>query len=663
VNALLVDTMAKAGARAIVVDILHLDRGAGPEDAPPEASADGSADGSAEDGDDAHERRQTRLALEQMMAESYREALRSSARSIVGFELSAAARYDLPARRTAAEAALPDLSGAPLEGGLTRTYASLPVLRVAEGATLLGFTNTLNDEDGVVRRMHALGRWDERTVPSLALSAAALAAGSRPRRTPEGVAWGDVTRRLAPDGGFHVPLARPGDRSPFARVAMRDLVAWAQDLDPEGNVPQAARDALEGRVVVFGVNLAGQKDVVATAAGEIPGPEFQAHTLLALMTGRQRIAVARWVDVALTLGAGLLLGLLLGGLRSRTGSLVAVAGLLLLSQAVPAWLHPRGVVLTAAAPAMALGLTGLGWLALNLLLRSRANRWLQGTFGRYLAPSVIQALSRDPSLIRLGGRRRTLTILFSDLAGFTKMARKLTPDQVVELLNRYLTMHAGAVLAEGGVVDKFIGDAVMAFWGDPVEQPDQAVRACRTALAVIEGMPEVEAFAKGMGLEGFRVRIGIQTGPAVVGNMGSQDRQDYTCMGDTVNLASRLEGVNKAFGTTCLLGDATFQAAREHIVARHIGDVVVVGYDEAVPVHELLGRAGDAVATARAQDFAAAAAALREDRLDVARARLQALVAAHPDDGAARWLAGVLAALEAGTLPRPWTGRVVLDAK
>ncbi|MGE0191068.1 MAG: CHASE2 domain-containing protein [Planctomycetota bacterium] len=656
VNVYLVDAVRKAGAAALVVDILHLDRGAGPEDVRA-GSFDGIAPGE-------RETLVKSLEIAQMEADPYRDALAAlGPRCVVAMELAQADNgYEAPARREAVVAKLPDLAGPVAPDAYARPFARLPVLRVGEGAGAFGFPNIDADEDGVLRRLHALALWRERVVPSLALAAVAAADGATLRRAPDGVLSGSRHVRLAHDGAYHVPIARPGGTSPFPTVSARQLIDWAQAA-ASGEAPAEAREALAGRIVILGVNMAGIKDIVPTAAGTIEGPELHAHAIKALRTGTQRIRVPFGVDVAFTAGLALLLGLLLAGHASLLRGLVATGILVAVSQALPWWGHENGHVIAAAMPAVAVLLTAVGHGAVTLVKRTRANRWLKGTFGRYLAPSVIQALGRDPSLIKLGGRRRRLTLLFSDLAGFTTMARRMEPDQVVDLLNRYLSMHAGAVLAEGGVVDKFIGDAVMAFWGDPLEQSDQAARACRTALAVVRGMPDIEAYATRYGLEGFHARIGIHTGPAVVGNMGSNDRQDYTCIGDTVNLASRLEGANKAFGTTCLLGDATYQEAREAIVARHLADVVVVGQEKPLPVYELVGEPGDAAAEDRVARFDEATRLVREDRRDEARATLAALRERHPDDAAAAWLVRLLDELDAGRRPTPWDGTLVLDAK
>ena len=178
-------------------------------------------------------------------------------------------------------------------------------------------------------------------------------------------------------------------------------------------------------------------------------------------------------------------------------------------------------------------------------------------------------------------------MFFSDVANFTRHSAKLEARQIVALLNRYLTAHCAAVMDEGGVVDKFEGDAVMAFFGDPVPQEDHAERACRTALAVIASLPALEPVWREMGLDEFGIRIGLNTGRAVVGNMGSAQRFDYTCMGDTVNLASRIEGAGKIYRTQILVGAATAEAAPACLF-KPLGKLVVVGRKKPVAVCELL---------------------------------------------------------------------------
>ena len=295
------------------------------------------------------------------------------------------------------------------------------------------------------------------------------------------------------------------------------------------------------------------------------------------------------------------------------------------------------------------------------MTEGRRNRWLEGAFGRYMAPPLIAALKRDPALLALGGRRRTVTLLFSDVAGFTRLSESLPPEDVVRLLNRYLTAHCAAVMEEGGVVDKFEGDAVMAFFGDPVEQADHAARACRAALRVQAELPALDPLLAELGVEDFSVRVGLNSGSAVVGNMGSDQRFDYTCMGDAVNLASRLEGAGKKFGAPIMVGEATARDAGDTMLFKALGAAKVVGREEPVVVFELVAvrdEADDALREHVAA-FDEALAAARTGDVETARAALARAESRRAGDGPCAWFAEVLDALEG----RPWDGLTVLDAK
>ncbi len=228
------------------------------------------------------------------------------------------------------------------------------------------------------------------------------------------------------------------------------------------------------------------------------------------------------------------------------------------------------------------------------------------SFSYYVPRDLVRAMLASGQEATLQGQTREMTVYFSDIAGMTSMAEAMTPDQLVELLSRYFDEMTGVVAAQGGTVDKFIGDAIMAFWGAPAPTADHAARACETALRSQRRLAELRAAPDVPGLANIRSRIGIATGDVLVGNVGSHDRFNYTVMGDTVNLASRLESLNKLYGTQILIGDATYRAARERIVARPVGVVQVKGKRHCVEVWEPLCLASedDAVAHELARLFA-----------------------------------------------------------
>ena len=640
-NARMVDVLREAGASVLVVDILHLDNGAGPDDVPDAENLP-------------LEMRQLREG-EAYLAEMYRDALKAFGQAVVGFELADEAPFDVPARREATLARL-DADGVPPETpALVKAAANLPVRRVAEGAARLGFVNAPPDADGVVRRATVRARFGEHDALSLMLAAAKTASG-RLAWEDGAVLTGGPAQRLTTDGRFVVNH----HEGHYARVRASQVVAWTLAKESEGALPPAAREALAGRIVILGINLAGQKDVVASPLGTMDGPAWQATVLDNLLHGDGRVPAPRWLDLLVLFGACVLVGWRGATAKGRftphvTTVLVAIAVVLLAILG-----FGRGTVLDVVTPLLGLLLVWGGAFALRALTEGRRNRWLEGVFGRYMSPSLVEALKRDPSLIALGGREREISIFFSDVAGFTTLSERLDATDVVRLLNRYLTDHCAAVMREDGVIDKFEGDAVMAFFGDPVEQPDHALRACRAALAVQAALPDLAPLLAELGIDTFHVRIGINSGRAVVGNMGSDQRFDYTCIGDSVNLASRLEGAGKAFGVRILIGEATARAVEETMLLKPLGGLVVVGKAEPVGVYELLAeraRASEDL-TAHVAAFAQALEAARDGDVAAARAALARAGDLRPDDGPVAWLRGVLDGLDG-----PWDGVTVLGHK
>jgi len=241
---------------------------------------------------------------------------------------------------------------------------------------------------------------------------------------------------------------------------------------------------------------------------------------------------------------------------------------------------------------MAAGVTLLGISAESFWRERERKREIQAMFGSYVAPSVVEQLLRDPQAIRLGGERREATVFFSDLAGFTDLSERISPELLLEIINRYLEETSDSLLAHGAYIDKYIGDAVMAVFGVPNPLPDHATAACMGALAASEAFRRFSDDVAQRHGHRPRMRIGINTGAMIVGNLGSERKKNYTVLGDAVNLASRLEGANKEFGTSILLGETTAALVQATMVTRPLGRLRVKGKTEAVEVHELIGRAG-----------------------------------------------------------------------
>ena len=207
-------------------------------------------------------------------------------------------------------------------------------------------------------------------------------------------------------------------------------------------------------------------------------------------------------------------------------------------------------------------------------------------FQKYVSPDVVEKLIEDPTKLMLGGEKRVLSVLFSDIRGFTSISEKLVPEELLSQLNQYLTAMTAVVLRNGGMLDKYVGDAIMAVFGAPLELENHALAACRTAL---EMMKELRSLQEGWQDESkpiLDIGIGINTGEMVIGNVGSPKRMDYTVIGDNVNLASRLEGVNKELGTQIIISESTYQLVKGQIAVRGLGEVKVKGKEKQVAIYE-----------------------------------------------------------------------------
>ncbi len=237
-----------------------------------------------------------------------------------------------------------------------------------------------------------------------------------------------------------------------------------------------------------------------------------------------------------------------------------------------------------------------GFLTINVhsfILERKQKSFITNAFGQYLSPKVIDILVKNPDKLSLGGERREMTAYFSDVASFSSISEKLNPDQLVALLNEYLTEMTDIISKYDGTVDKFEGDAIIAFWGAPLDQPDNALKCCLATIEMQNRMNEIRAKFEEEGKPVLNVRMGINTGPMVVGNMGSQTRMDYTIMGDAVNLAARLEGANKYYNTYTMISHYTYEKVKDEVEVRELDTIRVVGKKEPITVYELIETKGN----------------------------------------------------------------------
>jgi adenylate cyclase len=459
----------------------------------------------------------------------------------------------------------------------------LPIL-IAE-AEKLGHVNIVPDWDGTVRRETLAIAFRGRYYPSLALQTARVALGVPDDQMvldlQGSVQVGPVTIPTDVEGRMLLDFAGP--RKTFPHHSAADVLT--------GAVPAQTFD---DAIVFIGATATGVFDLRVTPFSQVfPGLEIHATTVENILARRflQRPA---WVEVlvfVLILVLPFILGGLLDRLRPVSGCVLAGAILVGLFVLAHGLLVFAGVWIPVFYPMAAAAATHVPLTAHRALTEERQRLFIRRAFQHYVSERVVTRILADPSMLRFGGERRELTVLFSDVRAFTAYAERHDAERVVENLREYLTRMVDAVFRNEGTLDKFVGDAVMAVFGAPVPQPDHAVRACRTGLAMMAELRALEKKWRQEGREPFRMGVGINTGEAIVGNLGSDQRFAYTAIGDPVNLAARLEGLNKEFidGSGIIISEFTYELARDHIHVNPLGEVRVRGKNKPVTIYELTG--------------------------------------------------------------------------
>ena len=448
------------------------------------------------------------------------------------------------------------------------------------------------DADGVIRRIDAvLPGPDDRPAPTLALAVAARLAGIEPRALEDAMVTGaplalprlHASTGLAPSGapavvvrpGVEWPINYVGPRGTFTTISS-DVVAALGDSDGD----PAADNPLRGRIALVGGTFADSRDIYPTPHGPMAGVEIHAN-VVHMLTTRRFIRPSGWgVGLAINVFVVLAAGVVLVTLRPLTGTLVCVAGAVALG--VPAALlafDRGGYWIDFVLPVLAASLMGLGSDALD-------RRRFRDSFSRYLSRDVMAKVLADAPSLR--GEHREVSILFSDLRGFTTLSEQMTPEAIAAHLNEYFDAMTAAIFAHRGMINDFVGDAVMAVFGAPVDDVDHAWNAVQSAVAMDRALGALNVRWQAAGLPSLRMGIGIHTGSVFAGNVGGRERIKYTVIGDPVNVASRVEGLNKDLGTTMLITEETLAVVGDRVRVRDCGPVAVKGRVEKVRVFEVL---------------------------------------------------------------------------
>lgn len=431
---------------------------------------------------------------------------------------------------------------------------------------------------------------DPEAKPSLGLAVLALYQGRDFRRIAR-----EVGPRLRLNfRGEDVRIAGRTQEGPIyvPVYAYQRVPAW--QLLEEGALLEADAAALKGAMALVGFTAVGNFDHYPSPfTASAPGVEVHATLIDNLLNGRWLREADILLSPALVAAMVLLsVGLMtLGPVLAALGMLAALASWAGLTY----WLFAaKYYVLPFTAPAVALFGTFVGLMVHKTVMEGRRAREIRQMFGQYVSPEVVEVLVKNPGKLSLGGERRDMTMFFLDIAHFTTISEKMPPENLIQFLNHYLTALTDDVLRHKGVVDKYIGDCVMAFWNAPIEEPAHREKGCLAAVDCVKTIERLNReYVDPSMPEKPAVRIGLNSGEVIVGNTGSARKLAYTVLGDEVNLASRLEGANKFFGSTVIASENTYSSAKGSVEGRILGRVRVVGKEIPILIYELLARKGD----------------------------------------------------------------------
>ena len=461
--------------------------------------------------------------------------------------------------------------------------ANIPELQAS--AAYSGHINVLPDADGIYRRVPLVMLYGDRYFPSFDVQ---VARAFRPDQE-FGLKldqWGAVSLTVA---GQEYPLDAQGQfliRYRGHAGTTFDTVSVADILDGK-----ADKKLLRERVVLIGGTATSLGDIRATPFDRAPpGVELRASAIENLLTG-DVLTRPDWmplVDVILMAMVGLLMVSLLPRFGVSGGGLLA-AVLLAGYVALALYLfRSEGLWLNLVYPSLLIVLLFATATLVSYFFTHSEKRYLKVAFQHYVPPAVVEDLVSDAGALRLGGEKRELTVLFSDIRGFTTLSEGMQPEELVKLMNEYFTVMTERVFAHRGSLDKYIGDAIMAVYGAPVVESEHPALACRSALDMMRALDELQKKWQSAGLPKIGIGVGINTGQVVVGNMGSATRFNYTVVGDHVNLASRIEALNKNYGTSILISEYTYQRVKDELRdVREVDSVKVRGREQPVRVYEL----------------------------------------------------------------------------
>ena len=537
--------------------------------------------------------------------------------------------------------------------------AEVNIPLIGRWARGFGTFNIIANDDGIYRTANLVYGYMGMIYPSLALEAVRHYMEGEPilyiaEYGIDSIDINDTTIPLDGTGGFTLNFYGPGGT--FPTYSAVDVI--------EGRIGEKE---LKGRIVFVGATEKAIYDIRPTPVDSLfPGVEIHATVAGNILQKRFLIRDSRCVlvDLFLMVVLPLLFSIIVSRVHRTMVSLGVFVVLLSLTVSGTFYLFSSYNLLTSVVyPLLSLTIAYLSCEAYRNIVVEKRNRFIKKAFSTYVSPQLLTELMRNPERLKLGGEKRVVSVLFSDIRGFTSLSERLPPDELVVLLNEYLNPMTRIIIEERGTLDKYIGDAIMAIYNAPVEIEDHPGRVCNTALRMREKLKELNEGWVKKGLPTLDIGIGINTGEAVIGNMGAELRFDYTAIGDTVNLASRLEGMNKLYGTNILVSESTYGHVKDIFLFRELDLVRVKGKEKPIVMYELMdyrddGRAGELV-----ESFLRGIRLYRERRFREAIVIFEDILKRYPNDGPSRLYVQRCSEYISSPPPDDWDGVFVARTK
>lgn len=567
----------------------------------------------------------------------------------------------------------------PHEQGISKPYYAISALMQSDDFSMAAFNSghisACSDADGIYRHMIMLMRVDDLYFPSLSLSMFLDYSGVPFQEII--VHWGkeiiipaikggylvnDVVVPIDGQGRAFIPFTEIWEKD-FPKMEAHKLLEYTKKEDLQGNL----KDFFEGKFVFIGDISVGTSDLGQTPI-ERDVPLIITHTAMlnALLTNTFYKKISFIHGIAFIMILGVLIGITA---LSKYSWPLYITGVLILG----------GIIALTCIQFILFNLFPVATISVSFIFIfftivigiqiavSKERSFIKNTFSRYMPPKVVNHLLENPELLKLGGEERIVTVLFSDIADFTTISENINPPDLVNLLNEYLTEMTNIVLEEGGIIDKYQGDAIMAEFGVPISMPNHADMAVKTGLRMQKRLKELRYTWLERGLPALRCRIGINTGSMIIGNMGSDQVFDYTAIGDAVNLASRLEGANKRYNTFLMISEFTHESITKNMFKTRIVDVIKVkGKSKAVRVYEVYGDESDKFEDKHElyyQTYQKAFEAYLSQNFVFARNDFLKALSLRPDDLASEDMIMRIEAIIDKDLPKDWDGSLTLTLK